>query len=214
MFCKWNEILQSHFVPIPAIPDGGYTSYYFFEFKNGIVSMRKTAESEIEHTHAYVQRQNGKDENTPYEVLMNRCNESLEKLLFTEGKTFHNATENDINVGSRAGLLRHPGNSLTEAKITSFWTKGFSIPSSYVDYYPVCPTELKENQGSEIVIEKKRKEMDDATRKLVKKLKQPVVLASTIYSKSIASYFAPFEYKRYRLNDAFYINEDFANNNE
>ena len=189
MFRNWDDVLHRHFVPIPTIKDGGYTSFYFFEFKNGILSMRKTAESEIEYTHAYLQTKVGSNDSTSYEELVNRCKSSLEKALFVDEKTFDNATIEHINVLFKSGLCRHPSNTLTETKIESFWTKGFSIPKEYIGYYPTYPTEL--GDGNQInAVEKKRKLMDESTMKMVKKLKKAVVPAATVSGKSIASYFA------------------------
>ena len=85
MFRGWDGILQQHFIPIPAIKGGGYTSFYFFEFKKGVVSMRRSPDSAVEYTHSYVQGLRGVDEGVPYEVLCERCVASLERHIWQYG---------------------------------------------------------------------------------------------------------------------------------
>ena len=87
MFRGWDAILQHHFVPIPTIKNGGYTSFYFFEFKNGILTARKSPDAPIAFRHSYVQGRKGKDEGVKHEDLCDRLVKSIEAHIFTGRKT-------------------------------------------------------------------------------------------------------------------------------
>ena len=137
IFERWEEILKAHFAPIPSIKDGGYTQYHFFEFQNGVVRMRHNPESNIEHTHVYVQRGSShQGTEQQYETLVQQCVKSIERHLFYPGITFVNATAKDIDTTNRIGLIRHSRREMLESKLRSFWTKAFSIPAEYISYYP------------------------------------------------------------------------------
>ena len=186
MFRNFGAILEGHFVQIPPLPGGGYTNNYVFEFHKGILTIRKSPEAQIYYTHSYVQGKAGVDSQT-YDDLANKCKQSLERRLFVRGKTFENATVDDINVLSTNGLVRHPGLSFADSKLASFWTKGFSIPKEHLDYYPVNSSEFSVIGFDEAAVEKKRKELDQDTLNKVKKYRQPVVTPSVKSSQSTSS---------------------------
>ena len=62
--------------------------------------MGHSPESNIEHTHVYLQRGKGQVLHQSHENLVQDCVKSLEKHLFVSGKTFKDATPEDINVNS------------------------------------------------------------------------------------------------------------------
>ena len=193
MFRNFEAILKSHFAPIPAISDGGYTANYFFEFKHGVVTIRKSIDSPVVYVHNYVQGKTGV--HTPSMDLIPTCIRSIESCLFDNMKTFEDAEVTDILIGKVNGLVRHPGMAMSSAQINSFWSKGFSIPASCLDYYPLRPTTFIESQATFTTdISVKRKQLDDSTSKLIKKYKPSVVLSSR---NSITSYFAA----RYAINE-------------
>ena len=171
MFRNFEPILKRHMVTIPPIPGGGYTRFYSFEFKRGVLTMRKAADSAVEFTHSYVQGLSGKDDDTTYDELLARCVASLAAHLFRYGKTFSNASVADIAIGGTdGGLVRHPGQQLTQTKVVSFWTKGFSIPREYLSYYPENPNIPEElsTEADTVASGNKRKSIQDAsTKKLV-----------------------------------------------
>jgi hypothetical protein len=76
--------------------------------------------------------------------------------------------------------------------LISFWTKGFSIPAEFISYFPLCPPGLN-NNDLDSAIDTKRKELDGATKKIVKKLKVPTAPATSFAKGSIASFFAPVQ---------------------
>ena len=196
-FERWEEILKAHFAPIPTIKEGGYTQFHFFEFKCGVLTMRHSPESNVAHTHVYVQRGSAQscDADQSYERLVQLCVQSVERYLFFPGKTFTNATVQDINVTSTSGLIRHRRKEVQECRVKSFWTKGFSIPVEYQDYYPPCPISLAHDDSEnppetpEHVTKKIRKSHSSDPRKLVKKNINKPSPASSIPNSSIARFF-------------------------
>ena len=201
-FERWEEILKAHFAPIPTIKDGGYTQFHFFEFKNGVLTMRHNPESIVAHTHVYVQRasyshQQGSSTDQSYALLVQQCLTSVERHLFYPGKSFANATAQDINVTSTAGLIRHHRKEVLESRVKSFWTKGFSIPFEYQSYYPPCPISLHQDdsetpaENSEPASKKIRKSHFLDPMKLVKKNLMKPSTAASIPNSSIARFFVP-----------------------
>ena len=72
IFEKWEEILKLHFAPIPAIKvevSHNITSSLSSK-KNGVLKMRHNPESNIEHTHVYVQRGMKQGADQPYDFLL------------------------------------------------------------------------------------------------------------------------------------------------
>jgi hypothetical protein len=196
IFERWEEILKAHFAPIPAIKDGGYTQFHFFEFRNGVLNMRHHPESTVEHTHVYLQRRNKYGIDSTHELLVERCLKSLERHLFYPGKTFANATPQDIDVTSSIGLIRHRRKEMPESQIRSFWTKGFSIPLEYLSYYPPLPTacvfsEAVPVESSEPVRKKGRKSQHSDTMKIVTKHLGKPTTATSVSNNSIARFFSP-----------------------
>ncbi len=197
IFEKWEELLRAHFAPIPTIKNGGYTQYHFFEFKLGVITMRHSPESKIEHTHVYLQRGKGQGVNHSHEMLVDDCVKSLEKHLFISGKIFTDATLEDINVNSSGlGLVRHEEKKVPTPRLLSFWTKGFSIPPEYLPYYPPLPVlsaeeiDCESEAQDELVKKKRRKASQPPDRmKVVQKHLTKHTPAVSVSSNSIARFF-------------------------
>ena len=99
----------------------GFTKYYFFEFENGILTMRRNIDSPLEESvqHVYCE--------DPEETR-----KQLMRDLF-------NATDmNEVNIDSvsLSILKRAPAVELTASKIVSMSKKLSMIPSKYLHYYP------------------------------------------------------------------------------
>jgi hypothetical protein len=195
---RWDEMLKAHLAPIPAIKDGGYTKYHFFEFHNGVLNMRHSTESNIEHTHVYVQRASTQGTEVAYATIVEQCVKSFEKHLFYPGITFANATPLDINIMSNSGLMRHGRKEMQESQLKSFWTKGFSIPTEYLSYFPPLPTtpliaEEEEQLEPNLAPPKKksRKSQQSHATKIVQKNIVKPTSATSVSKNSLARYFTP-----------------------
>ena len=194
---RWKKILKAHLAPIPAIKDGGYTKYHFFEFQNGILKMRHSTESNIEHTHVYVQRGSTQVNDITYDTLVAQCVKSFERHLFYTGKTFSSATPLDINVTSSFGLMRHGKKGIQESQLKSFWTKGFSIPTECLSYYPPQPTmplvaeAVPEETHDGPVKKRSRKSQQSHASKIIEKNIVKPTSASAVSKNSLARYFTP-----------------------
>jgi hypothetical protein len=158
--------------------------------------MRHHPESTVEHTHVYLQRGTKDGIDSTHELLLERCLKSLERHLFYPGKTFANATPQDIDVTSSIGLIRHRRKEMPESQIRSFWTKGFSIPLEYQSYYPPLPTacllpDVVPFESSGPVRKKGRKSQHSDTMKIVTKHLLKPTAATTVSNLSIARFFSP-----------------------
>ena len=159
--------------------------------------MRHSPESNIEHTHVYLQRGKGQVLHQSHENLVQDCVKSLEKHLFVSGKSFKDATPEDINVNSSSmGLVRHERKNVPLPRLLSFWTKGFSIPPEFLPYYPPLPVlsaaeEIDcDSKASDEVAKKKRRKASQPDRmKIVQKHLTKHTPAVSVSSNSIARFF-------------------------
>ena len=148
MLCNWAPILDNNLRsigPLPAIK--GYTKQYFFEFNNGLLTMRKEPTSDVVATHDYLGTEHGGPNQPTRAECKLACVRGLEGTLFTEQKTFETATVADVRVAvgdavtdgvlSATCLQVHPPQDITGKKVESFWTKAGSIPAEHRWYYPV-----------------------------------------------------------------------------
>ena len=173
------------------------TKYHFFEFKQGILTMRHSSESNIEHTHVYLQRGKGQVLHQSHENLVQDCVKSLEKHLFVSGKSFKDATPEDINVNSSSmGLVRHERKNVPLPRLLSFWTKGFSIPPEFLPYYPPLPVlsaaeeiDCEPKASDEVAKKKRRKASQPDRMKIVQKHLTKHTPAVSVSSNSIARFF-------------------------
>ena len=124
MYEGWEKLLSKYFQRIPNIRDGGYTSFYYFEFDNGTLTMRRNLRDENPVTHEYF---------NPLES--SAIKEQLLRDLFGD-VSLENASFSDMLVGPEFSLSLHPLKILSQAKISSLSGKYFSIPAEYLPYYP------------------------------------------------------------------------------
>lgn len=195
MFIGFEALLHAHFVPLPAVTGGGYTKYYFFEFLQGVLTIRKSPDTEIIHTHDYVQASKN-SVNVDRDVLVANCKKSIESKLFLRGRTFAEATLADIRVVSASDttpahqlcLRRNPGRSLTAEQMTSLAKKYFSIPKAFLHYFPIIvPTDVSTEEGG-ILAGKKRK-VEDAKFVTKGNGQKATTTAATVGKNSIMAFF-------------------------
>ena len=121
MWTGFSNLFKKHFKDLPANnAPGGYTKHHFFEFSNGILSVRDRVGSDVIYTHDYL---NGVVDR--FGVI-----HKLQDELLGPGKSFSDATISDIK------LPRAPVRSLTDDKIASIGTLMHLIPQESRDYYP------------------------------------------------------------------------------
>lgn len=144
MFIGWDKLLCAHFTEIPQLSKiGGYTSCFFFHFKNGLLSMRKSLQEEVCYVHQYVTGSTGGCTN----VDIDKCISSLQSRLFRNDKTFFDATMDDVRfsklgekVDAKAPYLsEHPSIIIPLKQRVSFWSKAHSIPLDMQAYYGPRP---------------------------------------------------------------------------
>ena len=179
MFTGWDKLLNAQFNEIPQLPKiGGYTSCFFFNFKDGKLTIRKSLQEEICHAHQYVVGPTG--ECTKFDL--ERCVVSLHSHIFLEGKTFLDASMEDVRY-ERAGvksnttipfLSKHPGIIIPLKQRESFWNKARSIPLDKQNYYGPRPDGfiVDDESIAPIISQKdsrKRSIMQPATVKAIKK---------------------------------------------
>ena len=122
-FIGWENILNKYFTNLP----GGYTNNYFFEFKQGTVTVRYLADTP--DADAWSFEMCAKPESTKKAIL---------KYLFGVDDVKH-CTFDKIR------LERHAGNTLKPKKVQSLAKKYFTIPTEYIDYYPILPDDPENN---------------------------------------------------------------------
>jgi hypothetical protein len=109
---------------IPNIPHGGFTSYHYFEFENGTVTMRKTLEDPKPYTHEYI---------PPDRVASVR--DSLLRALFGtiewEGKNIE-----DVLLGNGNALSIQETKELSDNRVAALQLIYCHIPEEYLSYYP------------------------------------------------------------------------------
>ena len=180
IFMGWEKLLNAHFTEIPQLPKiGGYTSCYFFHFKNGKLSIRKSLQEEVCYVHQYVTGPTGECTQSDIE----RCVASLQSHLFLNKKTFLNATVEDVRFeknGAKSNkdapyLSEHPGVLIPLKQRISFWNKAHSIPLEKQAYYGPRPDGFTADENSIVIIpslqkdSKKRSILQPATVKAIKK---------------------------------------------
>jgi hypothetical protein len=180
MYTGWDKLLYAHFTEIPQLSKiGGYTSCFFFHFKNGLLSIQKSLQEEVCYVHQYVTGPTG----DCTEADIKKCVTSLQSHLFKNNRTFGDATMDDIlystegekNNSKAPYLSQHPSIVIPLKQRVSFWNKAHSIPLDMQAYYGPRPDGFVVE--SEIVIDdtalkndsRKRSIMQPATIKAIKK---------------------------------------------
>ena len=118
-----GEYFEQIFYQLP----GGYTKHYFFEFRQGTVTVRYLADTP--DADAWSFEMCAKPESTKKAIL---------KDLFGVDDVKH-CTFDKIR------LERHAGNTLKPKKVQSLAKKYFTIPTEYIDYYPILPDDPENN---------------------------------------------------------------------
>ena len=144
MWTGFSGLLRKHLKDLPhKNAPGGYTKYHFFEFDNGILSVRDRVGSEVIYTHDYFA---GCDDRA---TVVN----SILLELFGPNITFDNATVGDIK------LPRAPNKDLTDEKVASIATLMNLIPTAAKDYYPKITKQaeaiIKKNEDAKTLISTK-----------------------------------------------------------
>lgn len=145
-FVNWDTILDKYFKNLPV----GFTGFYFFEFDEGIISMKHLASSPESEQVCVPLIQPG----TAGFVRSALLNElfGVSSILDLSAKSINTLR-----------LPRHLGIPLTAKKILSISKKYFSIPACYVSYFPdavgvVCSDEepdCEEMQATQKRVKKK-----------------------------------------------------------
>jgi hypothetical protein len=153
MWTGFSKLLKKHLTDLPnKNTPGGYTKNHFFEFHDGILSIRDRVGSDVIYTHDYL---GGKADRT------SMVNEVLVEL-FGIGKSFHNAIFSDIK------LPRAPTKTVTDEKIASIGTIMNLIPFEARDYYP------KLTKEAELLMRKKKEDEPSlGSKPLTKPTKRP-----------------------------------------
>ena len=77
--------------------------------------------------------------------------------------------------------------SLTRAQVESFWTKGFSIPDEFLDYYPSKPMLIENDTAVNSEI---REQLDNDVAKQMKKIFKTGLSSKVVTSGSIDKFFS------------------------
>ena len=131
LFTGWENFLDSLFPDIDSSKiKGGYTSCFFFEFKNGSVHIRREAGGDIIHSHEYVAPEN-----------IDKVKNEIMRRLLGPDKTFFDPTTTMADIK----LDRHPKGKLTSEKIQSIQGLLPFIPYEWRSYYPDSEEPEKKN---------------------------------------------------------------------
>ena len=140
-FEGWGDLLNSHFASIPALEGGGYTKNHFFEFSEGIVTMRHLTSSDTSYEHRYIM---------PGSATITV--KSISAILFGDrDASLQNMTLFDVK------LPKHAGKQLAETKVLSMSQKYFSIPHEYRSYYPAPVSKIEDVPNLEDVPKKRQR---------------------------------------------------------
>ena len=121
MWTGFSNLFKKYFKDLPAKnAPGGYTKHHFFEWNDGVLSVRDRVGSEVVYTHDYL---------AGAEDRLSVIRNLLEELLGPD-KSFSNSSISDIK------LPRAPIRSLSDDKIASISTLMNLIPQESRDYYP------------------------------------------------------------------------------
>lgn len=202
MSAGWDRLLHDHFTVIPDLKKiGCYTSCQLFVFEKGTLTIRKTPSSEVCYTHQYIQVPNRA---TNASDVAN-CLSSLQQKLFTNNKTFDDATIKDVrlqvhgdeNDENRPFLFRQPLLDMPLKQIESFWSKGHAIPTEFLSYYPTRPGGFDpEKEDDNIDIEgiavkpgEKRKMLQPSIIKTIKKDKKAGKNPTPVNTSNLLNFF-------------------------
>lgn len=100
MFEGWDEVFKAaQFIPIPYLKEThGYTKSHCFEFKNGLLTISFTHQTEPLYTHKYVVD----PVDLQYtEDAARMASEKVISVLFRNGKTWETATIEDVRSRSK-----------------------------------------------------------------------------------------------------------------
>ena len=117
-FIGWDHLLDKYFTDLP----GGYTNNFFFEFKNGVATVRALADT---------------PDAEAWQFIMCDKPEITRKAILRD---LFGSTHPQNFKFSNIQLPRHPGIDLTEKKILSIAEKYCMIPPEHLDYYPALPS--------------------------------------------------------------------------
>lgn len=148
-FINWGAFLDKYLSDLPA----GFTSYYFFEFRNGTVSARRLA--------------NTPDEDAWTVSLCNNPEQTKKAML----KELFGSHKKDHILLSNILLPKHPGITLKPRKLRSLANKYDTIPPNKLAYYPAV--EILEGDDSSVESDEDNltaaQIVEQAQRKIAKK---------------------------------------------
>ena len=128
MWTGFSTLFKKYFKDLPASnAPGGYTKHHFFEWKNGILSVRDRVGGDVIYTHDYLK--GVEDRSSVMDKLLAE--------LLGPGKSLFDASISNIK------LPRAPTRVLTDDKIASIGTIMNLIPQESRDYYPKLTKQAK-----------------------------------------------------------------------
>ena len=103
MFEGWDELFSAaNFIRIPYLNQiQGYTKAHCFEFRKGLLSISMDHETQPVHVHAYIKDPSKESMYMSYTIeAALKAGQAVMTLLFQDGKTWDDATMEDVRIKS------------------------------------------------------------------------------------------------------------------
>ena len=130
-FIGWDNILNKYFNDMPA----QYTFNFYFELDQGVMTIRRLTTTPAEEAFSF-------------NMLRGKATPTaVRRAILSELFNHTNIDQLCANSLDGINLQRHPGCVLTDKKIASLSAKYSSIPTTYLNYYPVATSALSVDDG-------------------------------------------------------------------